>query len=916
MPVFVAALAIQTGEPLDFSRDVRPILARHCLVCHGPDASSRKSGLRLDDPHSALAPREDGAAIVASHAVQSQLIARASSSDPDQRMPPADRPAISPAELAVLTRWIDEGAKYGRHWSWEPVKAPEIPQVRDAQWCQQELDSFVLAELEERGIAPAGEADRATLLRRLSFDLIGLPPSADEVAAFAADTRPEAYEEAVERLLASEHFGERWGRHWLDLVRYAETYGHEFDYSIDHAWRYRDYVIRAFNTDVPFDRLVQEHVAGDLLSAPRIDPATGVDESPLGTGFWCLTQGTHGPVDVRQDELDRIDNQIDVFSRAFLGTTMACARCHDHKFDPIPSSDYYALVGMLRSSRRHTIYLDPGGQLELRRAEILEQRRQLEAQLSLDTPAESAASSAGDAAIEEFAEAIPAGWSTTGQAFARSAGEVSQIGLSADGVLVRSPSGVASSEAVAPAMQGTLRSADFRIDCERIVIRACGTGCRVQATIDGYSLHQQNPVLFEHVFANCESPDTWIDLKLDVSRYQGEQAYLEFIDDGPGWIMIDSVRRETGATSAASATSPPRTPLVELSPGLATDLASRLAQVVEPASIGAPLRAQGLLEGTASDEPVLNRGNHRTPGVTTPRAAIDSVPVGDLPATGSGRLALAMNITSSASPLLARVMANRIWQHLIGVGLSATSDDFGSMGTPPGNPALLERLAAEFQSDWSVKNLVRHVVLSSTYRMSSRASDPRAEEIDPLNEIPHRGRLRRLDAECIRDAILTNAGTLDPAVGGPPVAIHLTDSMPGRGRPAKSGPLDGDRRRSIYLEVRRNFPAQLLAVFDQPIPTTTVGLRNESNVPAQSLALANDPFVRAQAAAWGTALSGDAARPSERVARMIRSAFGRDGNMNERSAMIAALNGRNADPAAWQELALALFNAKEFVLLP
>ena len=320
----------------DWGRDVRPILAARCFTCHGPDGSTREADLRLDDPHSALAPRRHGAAIVAGDPERSEVMRRILSNDPDERMPP-EGPPLSDAERELIRRWIEAGAEWSEAWSWEPIAAPEPPRVRDASWIADPLDRFVLARLEAAGIAPAERADPRTLLRRATFDLTGLPPDAAAMARIDADPSPTGFAREVDRLLASPAFGERWGRHWLDLVRYAETYGHEFDYPIPYAWRYRDAVIRAFNEDRPYDRFVLEHIAGDLL--PSDDPLGRGPDATL-TGFWWLTQGTHAPVDVAKDEADRIDNQIDVLSKAFLGVTVACARCHDHKFDAISQRDY------------------------------------------------------------------------------------------------------------------------------------------------------------------------------------------------------------------------------------------------------------------------------------------------------------------------------------------------------------------------------------------------------------------------------------------------------------------------------------------------------------------------------------------------------------------------------------------------
>ncbi len=338
-----------------FEAKVRPLLVNRCQSCHG--GAKVKGGLRLDSRASALAGGPSGPAVVPGKPEESLLVEAINYGD-DLKMPPKSK--LPAEEIATLTKWVEQGAAWpvgrestksgqvkpfdlrerARHWSLQPVKEPTPPKVKDAAWPINAVDRFLLAKLEAKGLKPAGEADRATLIRRLTFDLTGLPPKAAEIEAFVNDTTPDAYEKLVERLLASPHYGERWARHWLDLVRFAETSGHEFDYDIPLAYRYRDYVIRAFNADVPYNQLVVEHVAGDLLPDPRRDPSTGTNESVLGTGFFRFHEGVHSPVDLKEDGASKVDNQIDVLGKTFLGLTIACARCHDHKFDAITTRDY------------------------------------------------------------------------------------------------------------------------------------------------------------------------------------------------------------------------------------------------------------------------------------------------------------------------------------------------------------------------------------------------------------------------------------------------------------------------------------------------------------------------------------------------------------------------------------------------
>jgi len=361
-----------------FEKQVRPILKARCTECHGAGSGDPKGGLRLDSRAGALQGGDTGPAVVPGKPRDSLLVSAIEYGDLYQMPPKSKLPA---EEIAILTRWVERGAPWpkeaaptgtvkpfdlaarrGEHWCWQPITNPPVPQTRNSQWPLTDIDRFLLAQLEANDLTPAPAADRRTLLRRITFDLIGLPPAPDEMTAFLQDDSPEAIGRVVDRLLDSVHFGERWARHWLDLVRYAETRGHEFEPSIPNAWQYRDYVIRALNSDVPYDRFLKEHIAGDLLE-PRWRAQNGsadlrINEGILGTGFWFLGEEVHSPVDIRKDETDRMDNRLDVMSKTFLGLTVACARCHDHKFDAISQRDYYALTGYLISSGYRQVRLD------------------------------------------------------------------------------------------------------------------------------------------------------------------------------------------------------------------------------------------------------------------------------------------------------------------------------------------------------------------------------------------------------------------------------------------------------------------------------------------------------------------------------------------------------------------------------
>src|SRR5882672_9083830 len=385
LPILLALLLITSmalaDSPPDgtefFEKKIRPLLVENCYKCHSATSEKLKGGFRLDSMQLALKGGESGKlAIVPGEPEKSLLIEAVRYNNTDLQMPPKKK--LSQSQIDDLTAWVKMGAPWpadkpvemvkkpvfdikerARHWAFQPLMNAAPPQVKNTAWCRSPIDNFALAKLEAAGLTPARPADKRTLIRRVTFDLIGLPPTPAEIDAFLADESPDAFAKVIDRLLASPHYGERWGRHWLDLVRYAETCGHEFDFEMSLAYQYRDYIIRAFNVDLPYDQLVREQIAGDLLPNPRRNPQHGFNESIIGTGFLYLGEAVHSPVDIREDEGSRLDNQIDVLAKTFQGLTVSCARCHDHKFDAISTRDYYALVGFMQSTRYQEGFVDP-----------------------------------------------------------------------------------------------------------------------------------------------------------------------------------------------------------------------------------------------------------------------------------------------------------------------------------------------------------------------------------------------------------------------------------------------------------------------------------------------------------------------------------------------------------------------------
>jgi cytochrome c553 len=940
----ILSLASDGAMAADFDRDVRPVLAARCYSCHGPDAESRKAGLRLDTFEGATARLRSGrAAVVPGRPEASALSARVTSRDPDERMPPEGHEPLTAAEAESIRSWIAQGAEYTAPWAFRAMADAPVPAVADSAWPRGDIDRFVLANRESAGLAaPARDVDAAALLRRASFDLTGLPPAERDVRAFIADPSDAAFAAFVDRALASPAFGERWGRHWLDLARYAETLAHEFDYEIPEAWRYRDYVIDAFNRDLPPARFVAEQIAGDRLD-PR--PALGLaNAAPLGTAFWFLGPATHAPVDVRVDEADRIAGSIDVAGRSLLGLTVACARCHDHKFDPIPARDYFAIAGALRNTRRVLGFLDTDGNAAIHARD---------AQMALDAAAFVAGAVAKDArpnattAVACIDDASGGGvsWSRSGRAFA--AGFLSTgpspdpvFALGADGSLRAAETGTIDSARIDTRLVGSARSRAFTIETRFVHLRVRGASSWMRLMIDNYWLDDQNGLLFEGMRRRLADADPaqqpprdprdfeWRFETFDLARFQGERAYIELIDDGAGWIEVDAILASEDATPPAPESWDTDGATEGLADGTPASPAAAAAMEDQRAKAVAardalvactpPVRALVAEDSGSFDEPVHLRGSPRSYGELVPRGTLSFLDNRSRSGVvGSGRLHLAESITSPSNPQLWRTLANRVWLKLFGRGIVETPDDFGQLGAAPWSVELLDHLALKLARGTTFKQLVREIVLSRAYRAAADDDSLPPTAWGPLL-------VRRLDAESIRDAMLVASGRLDATVGGPSVPARLTEHMQGRGRPGQSGPVDGAGRRSVYIAVRRNFLDPFMQAFDQPVPATTCGKRHSSNVPAQSLALLNSELAHEFAAHWGRRLAAQADASDEaRIDSMWIAAFARLPVDAERATAreflaterAAAPDAENRDAAAFTGLAHALFSAKEFVFI-
>ena len=1341
-----SATAAPTPEQTEFfERKIRPVLVSECYECHS--GKKAKGGLKLDWRGAIEKGGDTGPAIVAGDAAKSLLIQTIRHEDADLKMP-KNGAKLDDGVIADFVAWVNMGAPDPRNqppsgqlagaptwdatlalrkawWSFQPRKQSAIPTPTDAKWSDHPVDRFLLAKMESRGLQPAPDADPRTVIRRLSFALTGLPPQPDEIEAFVRESirnQQSAIRNSTDRLLASPQFGECWARHWMDLMRYAETHGSEGDPEIRDAWRYRDYLIRAFNADVPWDRLIREHLAGDLLPDPRWNAAEDINESILGIASLRLNEHGFQPVDSLDEQVKTVDNQIDVVSKAFQGLTISCARCHDHKFDAVGQRDFYALFGIFASSRPAQVTIDSPAKLEETRSKLAALKSQIRSALadawmaaaqdapahlrgdtpdnresenlqariaeaekkineiegaargrvlqarngsgptasvpapiarwsfkkdahdsigslhgellggavvkdgrlvlngadasfrtppvpvtlrektleawaapenldqrgggvltvetlngavfdsivfaekdarqwmvgsnnfhrtqSLNGPMETGAEgsfvhlvavfrtdnsialfrngapygapytpSGDDATLRNFAAGgsrILMGRRHTGGARAFFAGQIKEArlydrALAAEEIAASFSAGVegVSAEELERAMEpaqraqwtslqhslqemrakmlasqphvdpwrkaldqardedgnplrlwvhlrgttgpefskkwaamtedwrngreaahaenraecptrwdlasedaaqwfregalkpdslappgefsiepsgsriltglypggvyshllsqkfgGLFTSPRFQIGTDNISVKALGgKGAMVRVIVDNYPLGQNS--IFPK--ASLEKDRSgWI--RLDTAYRKGSWAYLEFgtyddltrpilakgqsgPEDGRSFFGVSQIvfqnRPQPPKEEVSAATLLFNGPAPSTGDELAGKYGSLLTEAIDAwrkNSLSEPQRAfldffvshgllpsdltalpalqslisayrkiesempalrhaPGVIEARGHDAPLLPRGDYKKPGELIPRGYLQALNPEPFHTALSGRLELANAIADPLNPLTARVMVNRIWYHLFGRGIVPTVDNFGRLGDRPTNPELLDFLADRFVTDgWSCKQMIRFLVTSRAYRMSSQDSAG-AGEVDPGNELLSHFRVRRLEAESIRDSLLSISGQLGAQMYGPPE------------------PIGDRRRRSIYLAVRRNNLSPFLAIFDAPKPFSTLGRRDATNVPAQSLALLNDPFVIVLAQKWAekTLTGAPTASLEERIGGMFVSAFARPPRPEELASVEKYLDARAKDGAprerAWQDLAQSLFNLKEFLYL-
>jgi cytochrome c553 len=905
-PAPPAPPAAAGSAAVQFNRDVRPILADNCYSCHGPDRNRRQAGLRLDREESAKERLQSGAtAIVPGRADQSAVILRVTDADEARRMPHASsgKARLTAAQIGVLRRWIEQGAPWQPHWSYIRPARPPVPAVRRADWPKSLVDAFVLSEIEKQGFAPAREADARTLLRRLSFDLTGLPPSPEEMRAFLADRAPGAYERQVDRLLASPRFGERMAQYWLDLVRYSDSVGYHSD-NARPLWRYRDYVIGAFNRNLPFDRFTAEQLAGDLLPSATM-------EQKIASGYNRLLQTTEeGGAQPKEYRAIYLADRVRNVSTVWLGATLGCAQCHDHKVDPYLARDFYSFEAMFADiaeqpvGRRRPDYLpndDERRRLDEANTEIERLRKAEQAiAVSADSVDEWAKTLAGRRTVA-WTVLEPVEASTAEGTWALIQGnDFSIIATTAAGP--KPPR-----DTYTVTFKTALRDITaFRLEAitfDELPEGGPGRGAHGSFVVSELAIKDGagRPIALREASTTTPpaegfSPAAAIDGRTDAGGWALVEA-----DGQPHRLVVETAEpvgtgEETTLTAVIhqnagqgrtlgrfrlTATAAPRPVRTEVGLDVPRDILAAAAleraqrtpkqqesldsfyRRVAPELAAArkelrraEVRRDELLKTiphsfiTTAREPdsvrILARGNWLDDSGEIVQPAVPhflpSIETGGRRAT---RLDLARWLTAAGNPLTARVFVNRVWKLFLGQGLCRTLEDLGSQGEWPTHPELLDWLAVEFvESGWDVKHMVRLLVTSAVYRQDSAASRELTER-DPYNRLFARQARFRLDGEVVRDGALAISGLLSGKIGGESVFPYQPRgywaflNFPPREWEDSTG--EDQYRRGIYTWWQRTFPQPSLLAFDAPSHEECVAERTRSNVPQQALVLLNDP---------------------------------------------------------------------------
>jgi hypothetical protein len=909
----------QTPEAEYFETKIRPIFVTRCQPCHSP--ALRTAGLDLSSAEGFQKGADSGALVQGSDPSESRLL-QAVGYESKIKMPPTGK--LKSEEVAVLRQWVQMGSPWPsekavatkmiditassdvtglrKFWSFQPVHKVAPPAVRDPNWVKNPIDAFVLAKLEEKKLMPAPPAGKITLLRRATFDLTGLPPTEKEIRDFLADKSEDAFTRVVDRLIDSPRYGERWGRHWMDVARYADSTGADEDHRYPYAWRYRDYVIDSFNRDIPYDRFIREQIAGDLL--PAETPGEVNVRGLVATGFLALGPKLIAEQDKVKMFYDIVDEQIDVTSRAFLGLTVACARCHDHKFDPISTKDYYSLASIFASSKQlanvdklvSELYFAPlvskdvADRYQAHQAQINDTQKEIN-----DLLAEEGASYR-DALAPRLADYMLAGR------------RVYRDGATPEEAAAEKHLDKAMVEKWAAYLKpGAERRAHLEpwYNASATALEEIASEYR-QNFIATAALRRQIMARWREESAAARAAGK--EPPAAPKFQSGENRFFTEVASGKGPFALPEQERESVLSESG------RMRLAALQ--------SALKQLKDSGPPEPPL-ACALTEGKITEQRVFIRGNPENQGELVSKGfplvlASDRQP---FITSGSGRRELADWLANPANPLTARVMANRIWQWHFGEGIVRTPSNFGKAGERPTHPELLDYLANSFiERGWSIKSMHRILMSSNTYQMGSLAS-PEALERDADNSLLSRFPARRLAMEEIRDGLLTLDGSLDFTMGGALQSGSGTDKEFSDDR--KSLNPDQSKRRTVYLPLRRSNLPSVLTLFDFGDATTPGEGRSQTNVAPQALYMMNSDFVAKQTQSLASQLLGDGIfDDAGRIAAAYYRVLGRPAEEKEIKAALEYIrlfpggaDGQAARLLAWTSFCRALVASNDFLYI-
>jgi len=914
----VGMTAPQTVTPVQFFESkIRPIFVTRCASCHGEKV--QMAGLKLTDPDGFFRGADNGPIVVKGDPAASRII-KAISYEAPIKMPPTGK--LDESEIQALKLWVQMGApwptgpstvaparsawdpKRTSHWAFQPVRNYNPPSVHECGWVQTPIDQFVLAQLERHELEPAPPADKLTLLRRAKFDLHGLVPTEDEIQEFLSDTAPGAFERLVDRLLASPRYGEQWGRHWLDVARYADSTGKDEDVSFDASWRYRDYVIDAFNHDLSYDQFVREQLSGDLMPADQ--PGRLNTRGIIATGFLALGPRAMAQIDKVREVYDTVDEQIDTTSRAFMALSVACARCHDHKFDPISTKDYYSLASIFASTKNYEshgsmlseMYLSPLASQEVYNQYKEHQDQIKTKQLEIDAIVDPAVARF---LAKELRPRLPDYMIAARRVYLEGATvtEVARKGGLQEKTLKKWVDYLKPNDEFRPYLDRW-----YRADSSNLRERAEECGRVYDVPFHPYyeKLMQWEQDVNKAIEQGKGLPKKpgfgEIDLKAVEERFFFEVAF------GKGPFALEASEKD------ALLSAEERERLIALRKELET------LQKSAPAK---PPMANAVTDGEIVEQHVFLRGNHNNPGEIVPKQ-FPVILAGDHQASiqqGSGRKELGEWLASPNHRLTARVMANRIWQWHFGEGLVRTPDNFGLTGEAPTHPELLDWLARQFvQNGWSIKAMHRLIMLSSVYQLSRNATNE-ALAADPENRLYSRFAVRRLTVEEMRDSILALDGALNLTMGGKVGVLSREEKYD---KEALVDP-DKERRRSVYISYSRNKLPHTFNLFDFADSTASVGKRNETNIAPQALFMMNSEFINERARSFAKYLLAEVSlNDTARIERAYRVALARDPSPEELSDDLTYIQtytqrfgaGPSSSLDAWRSWCHVLISSNEF----